>query len=415
MVESGAPSRLFGQRADLSSASVFGQDFEDQAAAQPDPTLEPETLWYRMDTPPGLGEDPSQVPPGSAGGTTVRGPDSPEPQQDNPFAANAGSVFDLPRQGLPGRLPVPQGNSGGQVFDNPRACPGTGFYDDSLYRSYARSSRPGQVDGQGRSTVTPQDGGGSGSADTTRILQQLVGQIDTTVQAQSQILTRLSNLENHQQSVPQPVQQQGVPQATVPAFQPAQAVPMYPQGAALAPPPPPFDPADPAGRPLDAKWIPNMPTASWQSWKTRSEEITGFWNWLESLTGWLSLIHAAFPGEIREVIGRQVPLMHTDLSREQVQRAQRLYYILQQTFGGFHRVRNLMRVYEGETGLGSSNGYEILRRLRQEFSLQTRSEALTVKSEVLNFKVKHFDNLLDLLRQVDARVFHFRQLLDTTQ
>lgn len=187
-------------------------------------------------------------------------------------------------------------------------------------------------------------------------------------------------------------------------------------GALLAPPPPPpggGDLSDPAGRPLDAKWIPNMPQASWQSWKTRSEEITGFWNWLESLTGWLSLIHASFPGEIREVIGRQVPLMHTDLSREQVQRAQRLYYILQQTFGGFHRVRNLMRVYEGESGLGSSNGYEILRRLRQEFSLQTRSEALTVKSEVLSFKVKHYDNLLDLLRQVDAKIFHFRQLLET--
>ena len=105
------------------------------------------------------------------------------------------------------------------------------------------------------------------------------------------------------------------------------------------------------------------------------------------------------------MIGRQQPLLPTDLSHEQVQRAQRLFYILQQTFGGFHRVRNLMRVYEAEMGLGSSNGYEIIRRLRQEFYLQTRSEALTVKNEVLNLKVKRYDNLLDLLRQWMRRFF----------
>ena len=386
MVDPEGGQRPFGSIADLSVASVFGQDYVDPTADQPDPTQQPETLFYRMDAPPGLGEVTPRPPQGGLTRRDIENQASPD------------------RGVTPAATAAPNWSTGkggsGTVFDQPHRLPGTGFYDDSLYQQ--RSVRRNR-DEQTSAASVPE---GNAAGGTDALLQQLVGQIGVLVQTQSQILVRLSTLESQPspgQANPPVVGSMSSGSHLLPAAMPA-----------LAPPPPPaFDPSDPAGRPLDAKWIPSMPQASWQSWKTRSEEITGFWNWLESLTGWLSLIHASFPGEIREVIGRQVPLLQDDLSKEQNQRAQRLYYILQQTFGGFHRVRNLMKVYEGETGLGSSNGYEMLRRLRQEFSLQTRSEALTVKSEVLSFKVKHYDNLLDLLRQVDAKVFHFRQLLDT--
>ena len=184
------------------------------------------------------------------------------------------------------------------------------------------------------------------------------------------------------------------------------------------PPPPPVQPQQgdgvaAAGRNLDPKWIPSMPSPPWQSWKNRQDEVSGFWTWVEALSGWLSLVHASFPAEIREVLQRQDPLREERLDDSQRQRAQRLFYLLQQSFSGFHRVRNLLRVYELEIGVGATNGYEILRRLKIEFSIQTRSEAIHCRNEVLNFRVRHHDSLPDLLRQVDARLFTFRQLIAT--
>ena len=168
-----------------------------------------------------------------------------------------------------------------------------------------------------------------------------------------------------------------------------------------------------AGRPLDPKWIPSVPEAQFTSWRTRVEEITGFWAWCEAFGAWLALIHPSFVGELREVLTRSVPLSDAELSGDQWARAQRLYHLVKQTFQGCQRVEGIFGVYEAQAGVGACNGYELMRLLRQEYSLQTRSEALHFRNAVLQFRVVKPDNLVDRLRQIDAKVFQYQQLLRT--
>lgn len=191
-------------------------------------------------------------------------------------------------------------------------------------------------------------------------------------------------------------------------------------GGVVPPPPPPLmSPATAAPDPLgggkymDLKWIPQMPSPPWQSWKSRTSEISGFWSWVDSLSSWLSLLHNAFGPEIKESLSRTAPLYDSQLSTEQVARSQRLMHILRQSFSGFHRVETIVRAFETEQCTGASNGYELIRLLRTEFSIQTRAEAITLKQEFLRTHITRFDHLPDLLRQIDVKLFQFHQLIGT--
>ena len=45
---------------------------------------------------------------------------------------------------------------------------------------------------------------------------------------------------------------------------------------------------------MDEKWVPAMPVPGWKSWTSRGKELSGFKDWLEKFSGWLSLIHDVF-------------------------------------------------------------------------------------------------------------------------
>lgn len=77
-----------------------------------------------------------------------------------------------------------------------------------------------------------------------------------------------------------------------------------PLGAPLVAPPPPPTTENFACRGLDKSWIPGVPTPGWDKWKSRVDEITGFWSWCESLTSWLSLLAPQYQGEVREALLR---------------------------------------------------------------------------------------------------------------
>ena len=53
---------------------------------------------------------------------------------------------------------------------------------------------------------------------------------------------------------------------------------------------------------MDEKWIPAMPVPGWKSWTSRGKELSGFKDWLEKFSGWLSLIHDAYGPELWETI-----------------------------------------------------------------------------------------------------------------
>ena len=49
---------------------------------------------------------------------------------------------------------------------------------------------------------------------------------------------------------------------------------------------------------MDEKWIPALPVPGWKSWTSRGKELSGFKDWLEKFSGWLSLIHDAYGPEL---------------------------------------------------------------------------------------------------------------------
>ena len=78
------------------------------------------------------------------------------------------------------------------------------------------------------------------------------------------------------------------------------------------------------------------------------------------------------------------------MSREQQARAGRLLAILKAAFSGHGRAETIIRAFgEGITlgGMGGTafndNGFELLRVLTKEFTLQSRAEALALRSELL--------------------------------
>ena len=164
---------------------------------------------------------------------------------------------------------------------------------------------------------------------------------------------------------------------------------------------------------MDEKWIPAMPVPGWKSWTSRGKELSGFKDWLEKFSGWLSLIHDAYGPELWETIHADYPIRPCR-SPEQVMRSKRLFHILQQQFMGYSKIENLIRSRISATGITESNGFELLRLIRKEFSLMSRTEALSYREMCLKFRVKRTEHLLDIIREVESEIESFHAMLDAS-
>ena len=122
---------------------------------------------------------------------------------------------------------------------------------------------------------------------------------------------------------------------------------------------------------MDEKWIPAMPVPGWKSWTSRGKELSGFKEWLEKFSGWLSLINDSYGPELWETIHADYPI-NPCRSPEQVMRSKRLFHILQQQFTGYSKIENLVRSQISATGITESNGFELLRLIRKgvQFDVQ---------------------------------------------
>ena len=164
---------------------------------------------------------------------------------------------------------------------------------------------------------------------------------------------------------------------------------------------------------MDEKWIPAMPVPGWKSWTSRGKELSGFKDWLEKFSGWLSLIHDAYGPELWETIHADYPIQPCR-TPEQVMRSKRLFHILQQQFVGYSKIENLIRSRISATGITESNGFELLRLIRKEFSLMSRTEALSCREMCLKFRVKRTEHLLDIIREVESEIESFHAMLDAS-
>ena len=153
---------------------------------------------------------------------------------------------------------------------------------------------------------------------------------------------------------------------------------------------------------MDEKWIPSMPIASWKNWTSRGKELSGFKSWLEQFSGWLCLIHDAYGPELREAINSADPI-RSFRDHDQTMRSKRLFHLLQQNFTGYSKIENLIKSQISALGITESNGFELLRLIRKEFSLLSRSEALGYRDQCIKFRVRKSDHLPDIVREVQDR------------
>ena len=165
------------------------------------------------------------------------------------------------------------------------------------------------------------------------------------------------------------LQQQMVLNQAIVGMMNRQQLPQAPQPAAA-----PAFAAAPAPREgsMDTKLVPACPTAPWKQWTTRHKELVGFQEFVDKLVSWLSLIYDSYSAELREVLRTTEPIVLRNA--EQGQRARRLFFLLQQSFVGYTRIETMIKVEMAARG--DLNGYELLRLLRKEFSIFSRSEAL---------------------------------------
>lgn len=56
----------------------------------------------------------------------------------------------------------------------------------------------------------------------------------------------------------------------------------------------------------------------------------GFHSFIETLTGWVSMLSPEFGQEIRKAMISQIPLRTANMNKDQVERSRRLYYLLKQ-------------------------------------------------------------------------------------
>ena len=89
---------------------------------------------------------------------------------------------------------------------------------------------------------------------------------------------------------------------------------------------------------MDEKWIPAMPVPGWKSWTSRGKELSGFKDWLEKFSGWLSLIHDAYGPELWETIHADYPIQPCR-SPEQLMRSKRKSYQISDFCNGNHRIQ----------------------------------------------------------------------------
>ena len=95
-------------------------------------------------------------------------------------------------------------------------------------------------------------------------------------------------------------------------------------------------------------------------------------------------------------------------------RSKRLFHLLQQNFSGYSKIENLIKRQIFALGITESNGFELLRLIRKEFSLLSRSEALGYREQCVKFRVKKTDHLPDIVREVQTEIDSFHSMLEAS-
>lgn len=163
---------------------------------------------------------------------------------------------------------------------------------------------------------------------------------------------------------------------------------------------------------MDTKWLPSCPMPNWKQWSSRVKELSGFRSWLEQFTGWMSLIHDQYGPELQEAVKLETPVNVVD--PDQSMRSRRLFHLIQQCFAGYNKVENMVRSQITARGSAESNGFEMLRLIRREFSLLSRTEALHYREQTLKYSIRkpQIDTLPEILREIHTEIENYHSMLE---
>ena len=181
------------------------------------------------------------------------------------------------------------------------------------------------------------------------------------------------------------------------------------------------------------KWLTPAPTPV-GTWKTREEEVLGWAGYLDELSSWAAGGSLKFSVEIQHSSRWPGPIRWSALSEAQQARSRRLMSILKAAFHDNPRCVALVNAFsEGVAlhGVGSvdrmivavnqqANGFELLRQLTLEFSLRSRSEALSLRTQIAGrsfvlaaTQTSPSSLVSDTIRKIDYEAARFSRLLGT--
>ena len=178
------------------------------------------------------------------------------------------------------------------------------------------------------------------------------------------------------------------------------------------------------------KWLGTPPVPSVANWVNRESEIIGWSQYISDLSAWAAQASIEFSLEIQQAARWPSPIGWETLSAAKKARSMRLHAILKAAFQEHARTMNLITAYsEGVSlvAMGSnlspaqmSNGFEFLRQLTCEYSLRTRSEALSLRTAFATkvFQLKSHETsptsvVSDVVRKVDLEAARYGRLLGT--
>ena len=121
-----------------------------------------------------------------------------------------------------------------------------------------------------------------------------------------------------------------------------------------------------------------MPVADHKSWKSRHAEVLGYRSWLESFSSWIALFGEVWSREVRECVTHDNAISIRMLSSEQKLRGLKLLSFIRQAFSGSTKIEGVIGHYINTVADGEAHGYEALRLIHRELSLQSRAEVLSL-------------------------------------
>ena len=151
-------------------------------------------------------------------------------------------------------------------------------------------------------------------------------------------------------------------------------------------------------------YLPKIPMLSHEKMTSRASEINYWSEYVESVTSWLALLDDFYPIELYRAVITPNPIQQEALEKGQAARSARFLNLLKQSLGTFQRGLDVVKQAE-QSQYGSACGYEAFRRLQQEFRVQSRLEAASIRETVLAYRPgKHLQRPLDIYRAVESEL-----------